>query len=422
MSNYLAIATVTATIQRLLQSAIQADMEGALVTTVKPSDVGKGTPEHGVNIFLYQVITNPALNNIDATPFRSKGNPVKRQAALDLYYMLSFYGNENLLQPQQLLGIVVRTINEKRMITPRMIRETVEDSTYSFLGDSNLADQIQQMNIVPLDLNLEDLSKTWSVFFQTPYILSIAYKVLVVMLEGEASAKRALPVRDRNLGGMVPFPNQPMISEVVAEGGKFKPILADSTLIIRGKNFQSEITKVRIAEVEVTPQSIEATQITLPLASIPTDSLKAGVQSLQVIHQISPGMEAVSHNQVESNVAPFVLCPTITEVSVANLEASDEETCSAEVTVQVNLPLGNKQKVVLVLNEWSTDNPTAYQFDAPKHDHNTHSLTIPVNNITPGEYLVRLMVDGAESQLSIDENPDSPTFNWYIAPKVELLN
>ncbi|NET60060.1 MAG: DUF4255 domain-containing protein [Symploca sp. SIO2E6] len=203
MSNYLAIATVTATIQRVLQSAIQTEMEGALVTTVRPSELGKGTPEHGVNIFLYQVITNPALHNIDATPFRSKGKPVKRQAALDLYYMLSFYGNDNVLQPQQLLGSVVSTLNEKRMITSQMIRETIEDASYSFLEDSNLADQIQQMNIVPLDLNLEDLSKTWSVFFQTPYVLSIAYKVLVVMLEGEEAAKRALPVRDRDLGKMV---------------------------------------------------------------------------------------------------------------------------------------------------------------------------------------------------------------------------
>ena len=420
MSNYLAIATVTATIQRVLQSAIQADMEGALVTTVKPSDVGKGTPEHGVNIFLYQVITNPALNNIDATPFRSKGNPVKRQAALDLYYMLSFYGNDNLLQPQQLLGSVVRTLNEKRIITPQMIRETIEDSSYSFLGDSNLADQIQQMNIVPLDLNLEDLSKTWSVFFQTPYILSIAYKVLVVMVEGEESVKRALPVRDRNLGKMIPFPHQPLITEVVAAGGKFKPILADSTLLIKGQNLQSNLTKVRIAEVEVTPESVQKNQITLPLASIPTHSLKAGVQSLQVIHQISPGTESVSHNQVESNVAPFVLCPTVKAVSIDNIEASDEEHYSAELTVQVNLPLGKKQRVVLALNEWSTDNPTAYQFDAPKRRENTNSLTVPITNVTPGEYLVRLMVDGAESQLSIDENRNSPTFDWYIAPKVEI--
>ncbi|NET60156.1 MAG: DUF4255 domain-containing protein, partial [Symploca sp. SIO2E6] len=261
-----------------------------------------------------------------------------------------------------------------------------------------------------------------SVFFQTPYVLSIAYKVLVVMLEGEEAAKRALPVRDRDLGKMVPFPNQPIISEVVAAGGKLKPILADSTLIIQGKNLHSEITKVRIGQVEVTPESVENNQITLPLASIPTNSLKAGVQSLQVIHHISPGTEPVTHNQVESNVAPFVLCPTVTRVSPGNVEDIDQESCAAEITVQVNLLLGKEQRVVLALNQWSTDNPTSYLFDAPKRRKDTHAVTVSVNKVLPGEYLVRLMVDGAESQLSIDENPNSPTFNWYVAPKVELLN
>ena len=40
MSNHLAIATVTATLQRLLQSAIQGDVEGARVTTVRPDAIG----------------------------------------------------------------------------------------------------------------------------------------------------------------------------------------------------------------------------------------------------------------------------------------------------------------------------------------------------------------------------------------------
>ncbi|NJL86318.1 MAG: hypothetical protein HC886_10615 [Leptolyngbyaceae cyanobacterium SM1_1_3] len=51
MSNYLAIATVTATLQRTLQAAVQLDVEGSRVTTVRPSDIGNGTPETGVNVF-----------------------------------------------------------------------------------------------------------------------------------------------------------------------------------------------------------------------------------------------------------------------------------------------------------------------------------------------------------------------------------
>jgi Pvc16 N-terminal domain len=78
VANHLAIATITATLQRMLQESVQMDVEGARVTTIRPSDIGNGTPETGVNLFMYQVVSNPALNNIDATPARSRGNPIRR--------------------------------------------------------------------------------------------------------------------------------------------------------------------------------------------------------------------------------------------------------------------------------------------------------------------------------------------------------
>ena len=154
MSNYLAFATVTATLQRTLQAAVQNDVEGARITTVSPSEIGHGTPETGVNIFLYQVITNPALHNMDATPLRTKGNPVKRQSAMDLYYMFSFYGNNNELAPQRLLGSVVQTLNDQRVISERMLEDACLDSTYSFLRGSDLFNQVQQNYAHPAEFEL----------------------------------------------------------------------------------------------------------------------------------------------------------------------------------------------------------------------------------------------------------------------------
>ncbi|HEY9596110.1 MAG TPA: DUF4255 domain-containing protein [Cyanophyceae cyanobacterium] len=437
MSNYLAIATLTATLQRSLQAAVQLDVEGARVTTLRPNSIGTGTPETGVNLYLYQVITNPALQNIDSTPFRSKGNPTKRQSALDLYYMLSVYGNDAELEPQRLLGSIVRTLNDLRYVTSDMIRDTEADPTFRFLIDANLSERVQQVNIVPMDLNLEELSKAWSVFFQTPYFLSVVYKLTVVTIEGEEPAKRALPVRGRNLGGMVPFPMQPLIEQVVSQVGKFEPILVESTLLIQGKNLKSSVVLIRIGEVEVTPSEVSDTQIILSLSVLPKDALYAGVQSLQVIHQISTGLDISSNNagggarlgkpsatqsalsrNVESNVAPFVLCPTITATTISNIQGSGDEPYSADITLQVDLNVGKRQRVVLALNEWSIDNPTAYLFDASPRRADSHSITVPVENIKPGEYLLRLQVDGAESQLKVDTDPDSPTFNWYIGPKV----
>jgi hypothetical protein len=73
MSNYLAIATVTATLARFLQSAIQLDLPGAKVTTVRPEATGGKTPELGMNIYLYQVTPNPAWRNYDLRTRRPKG-------------------------------------------------------------------------------------------------------------------------------------------------------------------------------------------------------------------------------------------------------------------------------------------------------------------------------------------------------------
>lgn len=420
MSNYLAVATVTATIQRTLQAAVQQDLEGARVTTVRPSDIGNGTPETGVNLFLYQVVSNPALNNIDATPLRSRGTPTRRQAAVDLYYMFSFYGNEAELEPQRLLGSVMRTLNDKRVINQDMIRAACRDSTLPFLQRSNLADQVQQISVVPLDLNLEDLSKAWSVFFQTPYMLSIAYKVLVVLVEGEEAPARNLPIRDRRTNGLVPFLQQPQVEQVMAQGGIAEAILSNSTLTITGKQLKGDwATRVRLFGVEVTPTEVSAEQIVVPLSLVPANTIRAGIQSLQVVHPNQTG-ELSRGRGKESNAAPFVLRPRLLTVELTQVEGEDDDLRSGQLQLQANLTIGAKQRVVAALNEWSGDRSTSYLFDATLRDQDGTSVTIPFQGVKPGEYLVRLMIDGAESQLQVDNTPGSPTFEWYIGPKVVI--
>jgi Pvc16 N-terminal domain len=426
MSNYLAVATVTATLQRTLQAAVQMDVEGARITTVRPSDIGNGTPESGVNLFLYQVITNPALHNMDTPPLRARGVPTKRQAALDLYYMFSFYGNETDLEPQRLIGSVMRTLNDKRVIDQETIRAACRDATLPFLQASNLAEQVQQISIVPLDLNLEDLSKAWSVFFQTPYLLSVAYKVLVVLVEGEEAPARGLPIRDRRTSGLAPYFNQPHVEQVVAQGGGAKEILADSILVISGKQLKGEwTTRVRLCGVEVTPTEVSDTQILLSLAQVPLTVLRAGIQSLQVLHPPqadAPQTRDTLHRRgKDSNAAPFVLRPQLLEDMRLIEEQEDDDLRSGQLQLQTNLPIGAKQRVVLVFNEWNAERLASYLFDAPNREQDRTSITISFQAVKPGDYLVRLMVDGAESPLQVDDDPNSSTYEWFIGPKITIL-
>jgi Pvc16 N-terminal domain len=245
MSNYLAIATITATLQRTLQASVQRDVDGVRVTAVKPGMIGNGTPESGVNLFLYHVSRNPAISP-DAASSRLKSSGTRRQTPLELYYMLSFYGNDTELEPHRLLGSVIRTFSDRTTISPEMIQDTIADSSFTFLENSDLGEQIQQLVIAPVDMTIEDLSKVWSVFFQAPYLLSVAYKVTVVMIDGEDLGKRSLPVRDRSFNGILPFASYPVIEQVTHQAGRLEPILSDSTIVIRGRQLSNLQTLVRL--------------------------------------------------------------------------------------------------------------------------------------------------------------------------------
>lgn len=426
MSNHLAIATVTAALQRILQAAIQIDVDGARATTNRPSEMASGMPEPGVNVYLYDIKHNHAWRSTsEMLVRRGKGEMVKPRLGIDLYYLLSFHGNEGELEPQRLLGSVISALQDKKILTQQMISDTIGDDTFPFLAGSNLAQQVELVKILLLDLSLEDLSKIWSVFFQTAYSLSIAYQATAVLIEGEDIIPRALPVRDRHIGAR-PFSLQPVIESIVSQAGKLEPILADSTLLIYGKQLSSRVTQVRLGEVEATPQEVRKTQIRLELSSLPADSLRAGVQSLQVIHQVDNTAArqrdamAATYQLIESNVAAFVLRPTIKEIEVSNMEGSGEELRSADLTISIDVPIGMTQRVILLLNEWSIESPAAYSFVAPSRTSDSNALAIAIKDVKPGSYLVRLQVDGAESMLNVDTNPNSRTFNWYLGPKVSI--
>ena len=430
MSNYLAVATVTAVLgQNILKPAVQSIVPGTEVnvTTERPDTSTNEDASPRVNLYLYRVVPNAAWRNADLPTRRSDGTLVQRpQAALDLYYLLTFYGDETRLQPQRLLGKTISTLHAHPLLTREAIRAFLQDAQSSddkfhFLVDSDLAEQVEIVKFSPLSLDLEELSKLWSVFFQTPYALSVAYQASVVLIEAEETPQAALPVRAPKLY-VRPF-HQPVIEQVMAQEGANQPIVAGSTLVIRGQRLRGDVTQVRIGGVEVEPASedVSDTQISLPLSSLPAGSLRAGVQGVQVVHPMLMGDPPTLHRGVESNVAAFVLRPTVTGV-----EAPD----ATEVTVTFNPEVGKTQRVVLLLNEFNPPSdraPRAYSFKAPPDNgiededvDETASITFSITGVEPEEYLVRVQVDGAESPLAVDTDP-GPTFNQYIDPTVMIL-
>ncbi|NJD75633.1 MAG: DUF4255 domain-containing protein [Candidatus Methanoperedens sp.] len=411
MSNFLAIATVTATLCRMLQAGMINDVTGAGATSVRPNATDSGTPTTGVNVYLYQVTPNASLRGWDLPTRSSGGELVQRPlVALDLHYLLTFYGEESELLPQRLLGSAVKALHAQPVLTRKMIEQTIQETAY--LEKSNLADAIESIKFTPIPLSLEELSKLWSIFFQTAYRLSIAYLGTVVMIESEDSPQKALPVRDRNVYVM-PF-RQPVIERIVSKDGEEKPIFSDSTILIHGKKLRGDITKVRIGGIDIQPLSgnIRDTHISMQLPP----GLHAGILGVQVFHQIMMGTPPVPHKGVESAIVPFVLYPSITD----NIDVTEYPEDGQDLTIKLKPTLGKKQRVALMMNPLPGNEGISYYFTAVSRNEDSDSITIRVSNVEPGDYLVRVQVDGAQSPLIVDTNPASPTFNQYTGPKVTI--
>lgn len=201
MSNYLAIAATTATLKHLLNDAIVSIGINANVDTVGPAALNADSGKAGINLFLYQVTTNAALRNIDLPTRRSDGSLSKRpQLALNLNYLLTFYGKEDELEPQRLLGAAVSLLHECPVLKRETIETVIEKRGHPDPGisASDLADQPEFIKFTLLSLDLEELSKLWSVFFQTSYSLSVAYQASVVLIEG-----RYTPIEKEKVGELV---------------------------------------------------------------------------------------------------------------------------------------------------------------------------------------------------------------------------
>jgi hypothetical protein len=442
MSNFLAIAAVTEAFRQVLNDAATASgIAGASATAVRPtSGANNGQtgnpPVVGVNLYLYQITPNGAFRNTDAPTRRSDGSVLQpTRAAYDLHYLLTFYGSDLNYEPQRVLGSVLRALHAAPVLTRKRL-ESVKMS-FAFLANSNIELEPETVKLTLLPLNLEELSKLWSVFFQIPYSLSLAFQASVVILDGTEAASPALPVLSRNLY-VRPF-QQPVIEQVLSQKSPAEtplpnqPILVGETLVLQGRQLRGDpstaLTRVRIGDQEITPGEISETEIKFVLDMPPfaAQSLRAGVQGVQVIQPSLLGTPPVEHPGAESNVAAFVVRPAITAsvTPVSNHVVDGVTFCTADLTLNFTPRVGVTQRVIVLLNEF---NPPAarparaYRFAAPftppsPSDTSVASLVAHVVEVAAGDYLLRALVDGAESLLDPGPDPANPLFS---APKVTI--
>lgn len=418
MSNYLAIASVTEVLRQLLHSAIQRDVPGVAVNARRPGAIG-GQPGTEVTIYLYRVSPNAALRNADLPTRSSDGKQLMRrpQVALDLHYLLSFYGEEGEFMPQRLLGSVVAALQLTPTLNRRSIREML--GGHDLLGESDLAGSIELVKLSMVPLSLEDLSKLWSVFLQTPHALSVAYEASVVLVEPNVVPPEPLRVRDGNIYGR--SLRQPLIEQLRVAG---------DTLEIRGQRLRGPATQVWVGEQQL-PAGNLAVNDSLITVALPVD-VPAGLQSVQVVHTAPLGAPPAQHRVAESNALPCVVRPRIQrrtgEAWAIDLLPPAAGERAPTVRVQIDPPRALGQRAQLLLNEYRLqpfgEQPArAYSFGVPPRaaDEPGDLVSARMDGALPGTYLVRVRVDGAESLLEYGADPADPAetkLEHYYAPKV----
>lgn len=413
MSNYLAIATVTATLRYLLQQSLPPDLSGASITTVRPDAALSTNDAIGINLFLYQVVRNAALSNCDLPTRRSDGSLLRRpRLALDLNYLLTFYGNDTEFEPQRLLGYAASMLYSQPVIGPGEISETLlaiaPFNTAPFDAppftappyEPDLAMQLERVKLTMLPLSLDELSKLWSVFYQIPFALTMAWQASVVLIEREDMVPQsALPVQSWTVTAMS-F-DTPSLSGVASASGPTAPITSGSTILINGVNLRASGLSVLITgyATSLTPAIVSDTQLSL---AVPAD-VPAGVRALQVTQSVMLGSPPVAHPTTASNAQGFVLRPVITTPVTGT---------ATEIALTVTPGALEGQTAVLLLNEATTPpppTPAAFTFALTPLAADASTISFPLSGVTTGiAYFVRVQIDGAESPL--DLNPASPTY------------
>jgi hypothetical protein len=198
-------------------------------------------------------------------------------------------------------------------------------------------------------------------------------------------------------------------------------IVANSTILVTGQRLRGDVTQVAISGIVVTPPlaDVRDTQIRVQLPG----GLRAGVQGLQVVQPQLMGTPPLPHRGVQSNLAAFVLHPTINRIGDGT---PDITVSSTTVTVRLEPKVAKTQPASLVLNELNPpDDRAARAFSVDAAPHNlpadpveTDTLVFPIAGVVAGDYLVRVQVDGADSDLERDPDENNP---GYIGPKVTIL-
>jgi len=394
MSNFLAIATVTAVFASRIETLLDRDsLSGFGVTTDHPT----GDPDPGVYLKLYRVTPNSSLYNTDTPTRRIDGSVIQRpQLILDLHYLLSFVGESTTFDAERLAGSVLLDLHATPIITSDAIATYIAtlDADH-VLQDSDLDNQIEQVRLTLVPLNLEEMSRLWGLLNQSFYGLSVAYQASVVFLEQALPTTTALPIADVSVQAFAAA--MPRITAIRSSVVNQPIVEIGQDLLIRGSGFIGESTWLQLGEalIEVPREHVRSDRIVLPIT--PALGLAIGAIAIQVVHRINmgDGSPDAYRKAAESNTAVFAFVPRVTLANPNPMLVDGQ----IEIHLAVDPLPDPDQSVELLLDEVEGNNRHRTTKAWRIEDAN---VIFTLGPLPSGSWLVRLRVDGVLSQLRRD--------------------
>jgi hypothetical protein len=417
MSSPLAIGAVSAVLRNLLDNGMVnagAPLSPVKVTAVAPDTIKLDDPSGGpsLNLFLYRVSPNTGWSNAQLPSRNGSGASIANPPlALNLHYLLTAYGGADF-QAEILLGYGMHLLHERpvldraairRALNPSPLGPTILPPAFQALVASDLADQVEAVTLSMEPIDGEEMSRLWSAL-QSSYRPSAGYVVSVVLIDARKPSHAALPVLERRLatepGLLAPFPT---IERAIPADGQVAALLGES-VTLSGHHLDGASLVVHFShrlldtpnKVTITANSdAEQVEVVLPSGPAAEQVWPAGVYAVELT-LVRPG----ETNPRTSNVAAMLLAP----VPALPPTAVARDTGSGGVTVTLGVSPGvhAAQEARLTLG--------ANSALATPHPTTTASLTFALGDLPPGNFRVRLAVDGVESRL-VDRSSEPPTFD-----------
>jgi hypothetical protein len=413
MSDYLAVAGVSAVLRSLLTSALPNDGPSTIlgtspgISSTSPDLIVTGPGEQPrLNIFMYYASFNAALRNLGLPSSNAQGLQVSNPPlALNLHYLVSAYGS-NQFDPEILLAWAMQVFHE----TPVVPRQVIQDALNGLgsgpeaqlISTSTLADQIEHIKITPETLTTEEIYRLWAAF-QTHYRPTTSYRVSVVVIQRTRSFKSNLPVRQRTVTAA---PLQPPVIDQVSPA----MIVAGGVLTITGRNFLGDSAADTVVSFDSAPGIAPSTlqgnciRVVLPAA------LQAGTRSLRVVRSIVYPASPAPHTGFASSPAHFQLIPTITNAPPVTVARG------SILTLQLSPSVGRTQRATLYIGDNAL--PIEERKVSAPATSPTLAFAIPAN-FPIGTFPLRVEIDGASSALTLDTTQGSPT-QGQLLPQVQV--